>query len=45
MSKHDTRGGRLDVGMEWEISARYPQGRLDVGMEWRISARYPQGHV
>ncbi|RHV79079.1 hypothetical protein DXB01_07950 [Clostridium sp. OF10-22XD] len=28
MSKYDTRGVWLDVGMEWEISVRYPQGQV-----------------
>jgi len=32
MSKYDTRGVWLDEGMEWKMSARYPQGRLDEGM-------------
>ena len=45
MSKYDTRGVWLDEGMEWKISARYPQGKLDEGMEWKISARYPQGRL
>jgi len=31
MSKYDTRGVWLDEGMEWKISARYPQGRLRYG--------------
>ena len=31
MSKHDTRGGRLDEGMEWRINARYPRRLIRYG--------------